>query len=208
MNAGDGDSDIDLFIETLPGKLWTGRIFATLFFALLGVRRYGDKVRGRFCLSFFAVVGADFGPIAIDDDVYLFEWANRLVPVDGKRSADEVSFPGAFSGGIGIVGEANNPQAGTKRDSLLRLALRDAVEPESRSATKNAAVRSPTVGPFSRLLESVLKRLFEKRTLAEYERRGKPWGVVISDSFLKFHPDDRRIEIREAVRTKLEGASE
>jgi predicted nucleotidyltransferase len=79
MNASDADSDIDLFIETAPGRLWTARILATLYFQILGVRRYGNKVAGRFCLSFFAVDGADFGKIAIENDIYLYEWKRRLV---------------------------------------------------------------------------------------------------------------------------------
>ena len=40
MNAADGDSDIDLFVETAPGMLWTGRVMTTLFFSALGVRRH------------------------------------------------------------------------------------------------------------------------------------------------------------------------
>lgn len=84
MNAADGDSDIDLFVETAPGMLWTGRVMTTLFFSLLGVRRHGKYVKGRFCLSFFAVENADLGKVAIEEDAYLYEWARRLVSVDGK----------------------------------------------------------------------------------------------------------------------------
>lgn len=85
MNAADGDSDIDLFVETAPGMLWTGRVMTTLFFSLLGVRRHGNYVKGRFCLSFFAVENADLGKVAVEDDAYLYEWARRLVSVDGRR---------------------------------------------------------------------------------------------------------------------------
>lgn len=154
MNAADADSDIDLFVETELGRIWTGRIVTTLFFSILGVRRHGNKVEGRFCLSFFAAHGADFGKIAIEDDAYLYEWARRLVPVDGKGGA--------------------------------------------------AASPDPIPSGFARLTETILERLFLPKTLREYERLGKPWGVVISDEFLKFHPEDRRIEIREEVRKRLE----
>lgn len=85
MNAADGDSDIDLFVETAPGMLWTGRVMTTLFFSILGVRRHGNYVKGRFCLSFFAVENADLGKVAIEDDAYLYEWARRLVSVGGRR---------------------------------------------------------------------------------------------------------------------------
>lgn len=153
MNAADGDSDIDLFIETAPGMLWTGRVMATLFFSALGVRRHGNHVTGRFCLSFFATKNADLGKVAIENDAYLYEWARRLVSVDGKES--------------GTVSNPERPSA------------------------------------FAQAVESVLKALFLPKTLREYERLGKPWGIVISDEFLKFHPEDRRIEIREEVKKRM-----
>lgn len=157
MNAADGDSDIDLFVETAPGMLWTGRVMTTLFFSALGARRHGNYVKGRFCLSFFAVENADLGKAAIEDDAYLYEWARRLVSVDRK----------SVGGGI----------------------------PES-----------PTF--FEQTIERAFKALFLPKTLREYERLGKPWGIVISDEFLKFHPEDRRIEIRDRVRKELEGKRE
>lgn len=159
MNAADGDSDIDLFVETAPGMLWTGRVMTTLFFSCLGVRRHGKYVKGRFCLSFFAVENADLGKVAVEDDAYLYEWARRLVSVDGKGFRERLP--------------------------------------------KN----SPFENALTRAVETVLKSLFLGKTLREYERLGKPWGIVISDEFLKFHPEDRRIEIREEVRKTLLGTS-
>lgn len=161
MNAADGGSDIDLFVETASGMLWIGRVATTLFFSLLGVRRHGEYVKGRFCLSFFAVENADLGKVAIDDDAYLYEWAKRLVPVDGKGLSENPPAQG------------NN----SNRERPSRLAW---------------------------AAERTFKALFLRRTLREYERLGKPWGIVISDEFLKFHPEDRRIEIREEVRKRLE----
>lgn len=165
MNAADADSDIDLFIETAPGGLWTGRVFATAFFSLLGVRRHGNKVARRFCLSFFAVENADLGKIALKNDAYLYEWARRLVPVDGLEGISR------------------------------RHDVEDFHEPKM--------ARSIIATVFFLLTERACKFLFEKKTLEEYERLGKPWGIVISDEFLKFHPEDRRMEIRDAVERKL-----
>lgn len=164
MNAADGDSDIDLFVETAPGMLWTGRVTTTLFFSVLGVRRHGKYVKGRFCLSFFASEGANLGKVAVEDDAYLYEWARRLVSVDGKDSGEEVL--------------ENSP-------------------------LENALGRNRRPSAFARAVENLLKALFLPKTLREYERLGKPWGIVISDEFLKFHPEDRRIEIREEVRKRL-----
>lgn len=119
----------------------------------------------RFCLSFFAVENADLGKIALENDAYLYEWARRLIPVDGLSSVPR-----------GCGGE-------------------DFHEPEG--------VRWILATFFLRMDEWICKFLFEKKTLEEYERLGKPWGIVISDEFLKFHPEDRRMEIRDAVERKL-----
>ncbi|MDQ1344197.1 MAG: hypothetical protein QG650_917 [Patescibacteria group bacterium] len=190
MNAADADSDIDLFVETAPGRIWTGRVVTTLFFTLLGVRRHGDKVKGRFCLSFFAAEGADFGKIAIPDDVYLSEWARRLVPVDGFEGFRAPLLDWSSTGG------GTNESAATS--TLLGAGTERSVPRLRRSSERT---RNPS--SLARLVESILKRLFLGKTLREYERLGKPWGIVISDDFLKFHPEDRRMEIREEVRKRL-----
>lgn len=52
------ESDIDFYIVTAPGRLYTGRLLATLATHLTGWRRYGDRVRGRVCLNRFATTEA------------------------------------------------------------------------------------------------------------------------------------------------------
>ena len=54
FGSADEKSDIDLFIITKNKHIWTARIFTTFFLHILGVRRHGKKISGRFCLSFFA----------------------------------------------------------------------------------------------------------------------------------------------------------
>lgn len=45
---------------------------------------------------------------------------------------------------------------------------------------------------FLSLFESIIKKLWLPRTLKTYDKLGKPWGVVISDTMLKFHDNDQR----------------
>lgn len=191
MNAADGDSDIDLFIESAPGRIWTARVLTTLYFQLLGARRYGDKVKGRFCLSFFAVRGADFSKISIEDDVYLYEWKRRLVPMFPTLHAESVPPDGVPP----ISGES--PSSEMNESPRVR-ASRNAEGPSGRQRAESVRTR---IGDF---FESVFKKRFLPKTLAEYERLSKPWGIRIDDEFLKFHPDDRRVELREKVREGLE----
>lgn len=44
-------SDIDFFIVTVPGRLFSVRLFVTFFVHLLGLRRRGRLVAGRICLN-------------------------------------------------------------------------------------------------------------------------------------------------------------
>ncbi|MBU1151844.1 hypothetical protein KJ632_03405 [Patescibacteria group bacterium] len=75
-------SDIDLFIVAKEGRLFVVRTFVTAILHLLGVRRHGDKVAGRFCLSFFVDDSAlDLRGIALENDVYLKIWMMTMKPV-------------------------------------------------------------------------------------------------------------------------------
>jgi hypothetical protein len=52
------ESDIDFYLAVAPGRLYTGRLLATLAVHLTGWRRYGWRVRGRVCLNRFATTEA------------------------------------------------------------------------------------------------------------------------------------------------------
>ena len=47
--------------------------------------------------------------------------------------------------------------------------------------------------------EYILKKIFLWKTLKNYEKLWKPFGVIISNTMLKFHDKDKRKEIRDAV---------
>jgi hypothetical protein len=49
------------------------------------------------------------------------------------------------------------------------------------------------------LLSKMLQWIFERKTLRQYEKLGKPEWVIITDDMLKFHDKDRRKEIRDAI---------
>lgn len=49
------------------------------------------------------------------------------------------------------------------------------------------------------LLDLMLKRVFLPKTLAHRKRLGDPYGIIVNDDMLKFHDNDRRIEIREKI---------
>lgn len=57
MNAGP-DSDIDLFIIVAPRHAYTARFLVSAYFQLLRMRRYNQRIPGRFCLNHYVVEAA------------------------------------------------------------------------------------------------------------------------------------------------------
>lgn len=53
FNALKKDSDIDLFIITRPGRIWTAKFFAMIMTFFSGMKRTFRKKAKKFCLSFF-----------------------------------------------------------------------------------------------------------------------------------------------------------
>ncbi|MBT3865149.1 hypothetical protein HOE67_01235 [Candidatus Peregrinibacteria bacterium] len=85
FETSDKDSDIDLFIVTAKGRLYTARFFVNLILKIFGLRVNGKKLAGRFCLSFMIDESdLDVWRFAIEDDIYLYFWLNKLVPVMAK----------------------------------------------------------------------------------------------------------------------------
>ncbi len=56
-------SDIDLLVITDSNFLWLGRVFITLYFQILGVRRYHSHIANRFCLNHYLA-----GPKQLNED--------------------------------------------------------------------------------------------------------------------------------------------
>ena len=58
MKNCEKSSDIDFFVILEKGRIFTGRLLATLVVHLLGKRRYGKKIKNRICLNYFATTGS------------------------------------------------------------------------------------------------------------------------------------------------------
>ncbi|MDA9129354.1 nucleotidyltransferase domain-containing protein [Candidatus Gracilibacteria bacterium] len=180
MNACHKGSDIDLFVITKPHRLWTARIFLTLALSILGQRKTSKKHAEKLCLSFFiSEENLSLENIAIENDIYLSYWVQTLKPVLNRRRVFERFM------------EVNSPLSGI----LSPL--------EEKGATICSLISPPRekiVGGFlGNLLESLLKAIFLPRTKKSFQKLGKPFGVEITDTMLKFHDKDRRKEIRNFI---------
>ena len=187
------DSDIDLFIVIEKGRMWFARLFITLTLQFFGVRRHGEYVTGRFCLSFFACPERlNLAPLLIEtEDPYLAYWAKQLSPISGEPyyqmflKENSVWLSSYFQ--LPILPQLKHldieKQGGFKR--VLEF------------------IFGGFIGNFC---EWILKKTFKKLTLRHSKHLPQTAHVVIEDELLKFHNYDRRREYyerwKEAVATR------
>lgn len=83
MTQARPGSDIDLYIVTQPRRLFIVRTWLLLLTQLLGIRRHGSNIEGRFCLSFFVDENhTDLSEFFLKPvDVYFEFWNMLLKPI-------------------------------------------------------------------------------------------------------------------------------
>lgn len=170
------ESDIDLFVVTKRGRIWSTRLILTGVLALFRLRP-GERKRDPLCLSFFAAEDSlDFSSIKIgQDDPYLTFWIATLSPVFDPD--DMMSHLRAANGWI--------------RQSLPRTKR---VQRASSSVVRSW-MTLPDVSFFERYAERMQRNRFPPliRSMMNVDTR-----VVVTDGMLKFHHNDRRQEILNA----------
>lgn len=185
-NARDS-SDIDLFVIAEKGRIWTARLLTTGLTALLRLRPIPGKTRDRICLSFYvADETTDLRSIMQEGDRHMQYWVDHMVLLAGDP----------------VVHETFRRTNSWHRERLPN--LRGAVSSPQRRV--GASVVSRTVRSIARVLfghpavETVARRIQRIRlpeTLRAME--GKGTDVILSDTILKFHSNDRRAEYRERL---------
>lgn len=184
------NSDIDLFVVAKPGRLFTARLGLTVLTSLFGLRRHGTKIRERFCLSFYVTEEAlDVSAIALPSyDLYLAFWVQSLEPVAGAYATYER-----------FVAE---------NEAWLSSYFAHAPKRKRHFRARRGVVKWA-----HRFLELLLdfdgverwaRSKQWSRALAKFQTLEDKSGTVISDSMLKFHDHDARLEIREEWRKKVE----
>ncbi|MBI4281158.1 hypothetical protein HY628_03095 [Candidatus Uhrbacteria bacterium] len=173
-------SDIDFFIITRPGSLWTSRLLGVLPF--FWARPRPGRERDTFCFSFWATETAlDLQKIACQpSDPYLAYWLASLVPVYDPDGLAEALW------------EANPWM------SQYLPNARPVISSFRRRVTASSR-RSPTAVVAPRRLREAAARAAQLLWLPAGLRRlmNVDQRVVVTDELLKFHENDRRQEIFE-----------
>lgn len=173
----DEKSDIDLFVIAKKGRLFTVRFLVTAILHVLGVRRHGNKIDGRFCLSFFVDDSSlDLKHIALENDVYLAYWVKTMKPIIDDGVSEEFLAANGW----------------------IKRYFEDGTEFEvdkSHLIYKKKAKRSFYIlGFFPFFFEHHFRRAQLRSVRGKFNRLENKSGTVISDHMLKFHNFDRRGE--------------
>ncbi|MDP2625005.1 MAG: hypothetical protein Q8P27_02350 [Candidatus Peregrinibacteria bacterium] len=184
-NNANENSDIDLFIVVKPGRLFLSRIILTFWMQIFGVRRHGNKIAGRFCLSFFTtsdnlnLESLRKGPL----DIYLAYWVKTLKPIYGDpkiyHGLLEINEPWLKS----MFAAPTQPQT-------------DQLKPGSKKAERFKKWCEKMLDKrWGRKLEVKLgqwqlKRAREKRSALGIDEQDT--AIIIRRDILKFHNVDKR----------------
>lgn len=171
------ESDIDFFIVVRDGRLWFSRLLVTALLHIFGLRRHGTTVADQVCLSFYVTTSAlGFSAIKLDgDDVYLRYWIAEILPLWSCPQVIE-KFWHENVWAHGALHQAPMPCALLSR-------------------------RTPWLTWIMEwMLHGNLGSWCEKHTRAWQKKRMKEKSVshavssavVITDTMLKFHENDRR----------------
>ena len=169
-------SDIDVFIVIRDGRLWFGRLLVTAMLQLAGLRRHGDQIANRVCLSFYLTPRAaalDRIALADRDDIYLRYWVAHLLPLWArKRSLDDFWQANQWAHRTFHQVPQPLPFAGKRAPAFAILF---------------AWLFGGWIGD---AFERASRALQVRHMGASAARHNS--AVVISDTMLKFHENDRR----------------
>ena len=196
-NNADGNSDIDLFIVTKPGRIWTTRVLVTAVASLLGIRRHGQKIADRICLSFYITERAQNLEklSSTTPDTHFMYWITQIAPVFSLNRVAS-SF---WAANQWLTKHLPNfvPYHGVDYqrhiiDGWLASSIRGASEKMLRGSLGNTLEK--------KLKKLQLKKMSAKTNSARWENNT---NVVVSDDVLKFHERDARERSRQKFLQKL-----
>jgi len=184
------EGDIDFFIVTEPGRIWTARFYTAGYLKLMNERPEADNTRDKICLTFFLTPESfDLRSIKISEpDIYLAHWIKQVVPIydpDGlyekflsaNQWVNEL-FPHCYP---------NQPPPIRQVNKIMhRPVIQKIIEKIHQGRIGNWLEIK-----YQKIQENVLPPGL--RELINKDSR-----VVLSDKMLKFHHNDRREQYQRA----------
>lgn len=117
----------------------------------------------------------DLEKIAIKNDYYLYFWVYFLKPV--------IDYDNSYKNFL-------------QKNAWVEVDENQKNENESFVIIKG---KSPKIFRIFYVCNSVIRFFLKRKTEANFQKMGRPFGVIISDSLLKFHDKDQRENARNAI---------
>jgi hypothetical protein len=182
-NATHGEGDIDFFIVTKPGKVWSARLCTNAPLKFLGMRP-GEAKKDPICLSFFADTETlNFSSLKEhEEDWYLAYWIASLKWIAGPHALAEKFW--------------------IQNNWIKEVLPHAELGRVGKSARIEQDLRIPFVVPEA-FAKYVQEQLFSENIRT---KRNQSTHVIINDRMLKFHDHDRRAAISAFVRLHMQQA--
>lgn len=184
FNHLDEESDIDLFIIASPNRLWIARLWSRWLFSLLGLKRWGNLTRKKFCLSFYVTTDhLNLYDISLQPyDIYLTYRIAHLVPLYSQTTTstgDIRSSNRRITWFLPNIPLGPNICIGTKHFS---------------GATRcKWWIELLHGGRRWTMINTLIKLIWSPIIYRKTRRLWSKWrGITISDTMLKFHADQRK----------------
>jgi len=195
------DSDIDVFIIIRRGRLWITRLLITLTLSLFRMRRHKEHVANKICLSFYVTdAHLNLSDVTIDEpDIYMAYWIAQLIPIyDPKNIRAKILKENSWV-------KTYIPQG------MGAYRMHPAFRVEDRGVGKKIRYMFETMwkSGYGDLIEKQAKQVQEKKMSINYAsvKDEQDTRVVIDDTMLKFHENDRRAQYRDEWRKTVQHIS-
>ncbi len=200
IGVPDEDSDIDVFIVVHKGRIWLARFLATLSLSLFRLRRTKTKIKNKICLSFYVTDdNLNLEKIAIKDDVYLIYWLNNLIPIYDPDKLHE------------SVMRANQWVKKYLPNGLQGFEVSEKLKEKNKKISEFMKIFFEKMwsSSYGDLIEKQAKGIQQAKMKMNLRSTQNVGGtqVVITDSMMKFHENDRREEYRDEWLAKCEKIS-
>ncbi len=191
------DSDIDLFIVIKRGRLWLTRFFVTSVLSFVGMRRTRTHVRDRICLSFYITDAHErlYDVCIPGDDIYMAYWLDQLIPVfDPEDVLTDIQQANPWV--KQLVPNVFQPYTALSRWR---------VNPSRLSRLIQRIGHAWWGTWYGNFLEGQAKGFQQQKMKRNTKsKQGQTdTDVVISDTMLKFHENDRRKHFREQWKERI-----
>ncbi|PIZ95596.1 MAG: hypothetical protein COX81_00480 [Candidatus Magasanikbacteria bacterium CG_4_10_14_0_2_um_filter_37_12] len=192
--AGGGlseESDIDVFVVIKKKRIWLARFLITLILSLYRLRRNKKVSKDKICLSFYVTDDhLDISDVSIDTpDIYMIYWLDQLIPIYDPEN---------------VLADIHSANQWTKKFTPhnfqdFKLSSRFRVDNNKFQIVLRRFFEKVWTTGYGDLLESQAREIQKKKMSRNYDsvKDAPDNRVVISDSMLKFHENDRRVHFRE-----------